>query len=359
MNFFNRLNYSLGNEDWHTEEQALRIKPNDIAICVTASGDRPLHLLMTDCAQVISIDMNQIQNFLLEIKLAAITQLNYDTYLEFLGVKPTKHRYAIFTTLKNNLSKDAIHFWENNKKMIQRGIAYQGKVERVTYVASIFLRLLRYNQIKKLFSFNDVSLQRDFIENKWDSYVFRKIFYLILNPNLMKILINDPGMISYIDPSIKPGVYIYNRMVDYLNRNLAKKSPLLQLLMTGKISSEAYFPYLTYQGYTKIRENTARLSHKTVNIIEHISHSNPNSINCFSMSDIASYMSQESFNQLLEGMYHAAKPGARFCLRKLMSNHTMPEHLINKFQRDHELEKKLEKEESNFVYQFMVGQIEK
>src|SRR4029078_5372714 len=92
MDFYNRLNYSLGNEDWHVEAQALRIVPKDRVVCVTASGDRPMHLLMTECAEIISIDMNRIQTYLLELKIAAITHLDFEKYLAFLGCTPTDHR---------------------------------------------------------------------------------------------------------------------------------------------------------------------------------------------------------------------------------------------------------------------------
>ena len=170
--------------------------------------------------------------------------------------------------------------------------------------------------------------------------------------------INDPGIISYIDESINPGGYIYQRMIDYLNNHLANKSALLQLICTGKITKEAYFPYMTFEGYEKIRKNAHKLKFYTDNVIEYLNVS-PNQFDCFSMSDIASYMPQENFTQLLTGIHYAAKPNARFCLRKLMCNNSIPTHLTKHFERDFLLEKKLEKEESNFVYRFLTGTINK
>lgn len=357
MSFYNRLNYSLGNEDWSVEEQALRINPNDKVVCVTASGDRPLHLLMTECAEIISIDMNRIQNFLLELKLAALIHLDYEPYLAFLGFKETSHRYSMFKQLKSYLSNDAFQYWEQNKKMIKRGIIYQGKVERLTYYASFLFRSLKRKHIKKLFSFNDIDAQRQFIASRWDTPLWRKIFEFSLNPNVSKILINDPGIISYVDDSITPGKYLYQRKLNYLNNYLAKHSALLQLLFTGKVSPDAYFPYLTFEGYNKIRKDVGRLKHYTVDVIEYINNTDYNEFDCFSLSDIASYMSQENFTRLLKGIYQAAKPNARFCLRKLMCNHTIPENISHHFKRDKLLEQKLEKEDSNFVYRFLVGEI--
>lgn len=358
MDFYNRLNYSLGNEDWSTEEQALRIQPNDQTLCVTASGDRPLHLLMTDCAEVIAIDMNRIQNFLLELKLAAILHLDFETYLAFLGCEPTNQRYSIFLSLTSHLSKDATDFWKNHKKSIQRGIIYQGKVERLTHYTAKIFSLLKGKKIKKLFSFDDIHSQREFIHTHWNTTVLKQLFNICFNPGILKVCINDPGILAYVDSNINPGKYMYGRMIDYLNNHLAKKSVLLQLLCTGKITKEAYFPYMTFAGYEKIRKNAHKLKFDTVNIIEYLNHT-PNRFDCFSLSDITSYMSQENFTRLLTGIHYAAKPNARFCLRKLMCGNIIPSHLSSHFIRDLPLETKLEKEESNFVYRFLTGTINK
>lgn len=359
MDFYKQLNYSLGNEDWYVEEQALRVTPGDRVVCVTASGDRPLHLLITNCAEIISIDMNRIQNYLLDLKLTAITKLDYEKYLAFLGCTFTPHRAAIFNQIKSHLSNDAALFWEQHKKMIHQGVIYQGLVERLTYSVARFFNLLRGKKIKTLFSFTEVEQQRDYLIKEWDTKILKKFFEFLLNPKIIKFIFKDPGLNSYVDSSINPGGYIYQRMVGYLQQNLARKSALLQLLLTGKVLPDAYFPYLTYDGYSKIRQDLGRLTYRTDNIVEFLNQYEPNQIDCFSMSDIASYMPQNTFERLLQGIYQSAKPNARFCMREFLSKRIIPTQLETQFQRDMLLEQKLESEESNFVYRFFVGEIKK
>ncbi len=357
MDFYNRLNYSLGNEDWDVEKQALKVNNHDRIVCVTASGDRPLHLLMTPCTEIISVDMNYIQNYLLELKIAALHHLDYEKYLAFLGCEDASDRVSMFNSLKLHLSTDALKFWSKNQAMIKKGVIYQGRVERFTNIASKVLNLIKHKKISTLFSFDDIESQREFVAKKWDTATWKWIFHVCLNPNIMKFMINDPGVISYIEPSIKPGEYIYSRMINYLNHHLAKKSALLQLILIGKILPDAYFPYLTFEGYKQIRKNVSKISFKTTNIIDYMNHPDTGKFDCFSMSDIASYMPQESFNYLLKGMHNASNHRARYCIRKLMSNHAIPADLAIHFKRNSELEKKLEHEESNFVYRFIVGEV--
>jgi S-adenosylmethionine-diacylglycerol 3-amino-3-carboxypropyl transferase len=355
MDFYKRLNYSLGNEDWAVEAQALNVTKGDRVICITASGDRPLHLLMTDCAEIISLDMNRTQNYLLELKICAIKHLDYEKYLAFLGCNHTPFRRNIFSELIKHLTKDCAAFWKKNIKMIQRGIIYQGRTERTTQIASQFFKLIRHRKIKKLFLFTHLESQRDFVKSEWDTRAWRKIFDVFMHPKMLRLLVNDPGLATSDYPH--PGTYVRHRIRDFLDNHLAIKSPLLQLLLTGSIAPDAYFPYLTYDGYTKIRSHPERLQFLTGDIVEYLEGLESSFANVFSLSDIASYMPQMDFEKLLYAMQHAASPGARICLREFISKRNFPAALFDSLRRNTTLEKKLEAEETNFVYRFMVGHI--
>lgn len=360
MDFYKQLNYSIGNEDWHVEEKALRIFPNDTVACITASGDRPLHLLMTDCKKTISIDRNHMQNHLLELKRAAIAKLDFDSYMQFIGLVPYRKRYDILKTqLIDTLPNESAAFWLKHKKMIARGIIYQGRTERLTRLGAKFIKLFRNRSIEQLLAFDDIEEQRIYVKNTWDKLLFRKFFEVISNPRLLRAVLNDPGMVTYTDYQTKPGKYIYDCMLKYLETNLAKKSPLLQLILTGRVRPQAYFPYLTESGFHTIRRNLNRLEIHTVNVVDYLKSMPDNTFNAFSLSDIASYMPQPVFNELLEGVYASAVPGAHFCMREFISSRQIPDCMQQQFKRNHALEKQLESAETNFIYRFMVGDVAK
>lgn len=357
MDFYKQLNYSLGNEDWNVERRALQIKSGDSVICVTASGDRPLHLLMTAADKIIAIDMNQTQNYLLALKLVAINELDYQTYLAFLGITPTTHRLDIFHILSSQLMPDARDFWIKNKEQIKKGIIYQGKIERITKLGALFLNSIRHKKIKELLSFDSLHDQREFIKTHWNTYLWKKLLSIFLNPRISKLFLKDPGLNLHIDYP-NPGNYINHKIIQYLNDHLAKQSPLIQLILTGKITEDAFFPYLTKEGYDKIRLNTHRLHYQTDNIITFLNQKTNERFDAFSMSDIASYMPQPVFEQLLLGIKKTANANARFCLREFMSKRIIPSQLQFSFVRDKVLEEQSEKEEKNFVYRFMIGKIQ-
>lgn len=357
--FFTRLNYSFGNEDWRVEQKALQIQSSDHVLCITASGDRPLHLLLDDCKQLTSIDANPVQNYLLKLKGAAIQTLPYEEYLQFLGAMPSKNREKSFRTVVKALDAESARFWIDQNKKVSKGIIYQGDVERLTKLVSFCAKVVRGGKVKRLFEIENIEEQREFVRTVWDTYLMRKTFEVALNKFLMRNLDIDPGLYSHVDPNIKLGRYIYERMLSSLEVGLAKENMLISLIFRGFVGKEAFPPYLKMEGYASIRQRLDRLHIKTKNALEYLAEAPSESIDRFSMSDIASYMDEDAFNTMIRHIYRTARPGARFCIRQFSSNHHIPLEFENRLQRDYDLEKTLEKEDSCFVYRFMVGTIQK
>ena len=132
MSFFHTLNYSSCNEDAITELKALDINENDVVGCITGSGDRPLHMLLNNPAKVHAFDANPIQNYLLQLKIAAIKSLNYKNFSGFIGLtdmSPVK-RESLFQKLHENMTPDASAWFLKNTSKITNGILYQGRWEK-------------------------------------------------------------------------------------------------------------------------------------------------------------------------------------------------------------------------------------
>ncbi|MCB1181280.1 MAG: DUF3419 family protein [Chlamydiia bacterium] len=357
--FFHRLSYSFGNEDWITENKALRLKPEDRALCITASGDRPLHLLLTECDTVQSIDANPIQNALLNLKAVAIAALSTDEYLAFLGLAAHRDRLGVFRQLAPQLASETVAYFSRHKGVIRRGIIYEGSMEKWSRRLSRILRLLRHKKVKKFFTFNDLEEQKKFVEEEWDCRAWRAAFNIALHPKISRLFINDPGLYEYVDASIHIGPYIRKRLEASMKRHLLKENPLLSLIFKGRVEPEGLPPYLTSAGVEKIRKQIDRLQFKTVDLLSHLKNSEGHLYDCFSLSDVASYISKKDFREVIHEIFRTARPGARFCIRQFLSCHAIPKPLTSHFIREPELEKELENLDKCFVYRFMVGTIHK
>ncbi len=357
--FFSRLSYSFGNEDWKSERAALKIAPTDRVICITASGDRPLHALLDPCQEVVAIDLNPIQNHLLILKMTALKHLEYQDYLEFLGINPAKDRKVVFNQLSAYLPAATSTFWQQRIKMIENGILYQGTIETLLKITAPILKILRPKKISKLFSFESLADQRQFIRNEWSSYFWNKAFELIFNPIFTKYMIKDPGLYENLPSTAHPGKYINDRIYSSLNRHLAKENLLMSQVCFGKVIESALPPYLTYNGSQTIRLNLDRITIQNFDIINYLEHAPDNSFDCYSLSDVISYLTPPDFQRLLNAIYRTARPGARFCMRQFISNYSIPDKWQDKFCRSPKLEKHLEENDRSMFYRFTVGTLNK
>src|SRR5438105_1314449 len=98
------INYSQCWEDPEVLLKALNINSNDIVLSVTSGGDNAIALLLCSPKKITAVDLNPTQNYLLELKLAAIQGLSYDEYLSFLGVTESSNRLGSFSKVKQYLT---------------------------------------------------------------------------------------------------------------------------------------------------------------------------------------------------------------------------------------------------------------
>ena len=355
--FFKRLSYSFGNEDCHTEHQALQIKPQDRVVCITASGDRPMHLLLKDCKEVVAVDANPVQNFLFDLKSCALKLLDPEEYLAFLGATPSGSRKSILKKILPYLSLEAAQFWQKQNHLIEQGIIYQGATEVWTRRATFFLRKLRKKEIEILFSHSDLEEQRSYLNHKWNHGFWQTCAKFAVNPWITRFLLKDPGMYAYFETHVKPGVYLYQRIMNTLDRCLAKENALISLIFLGRVLPEGMPPYLSLHNFETIKNRIDRVTVKTNDLITYLESVPENSFDCFSLSDVASYLDYERYLRLIKAVFRAASPGARFCMRQFMTRYQIPENLKLHFSRDIHLEDKLEKEDKAFVYHFTVGKV--
>ena len=358
--FFSRLSYSFGNEDWTCDQKALKIEPNDHILCITASGDRPLNLLINECGKIVSVDANPIQNHLLNLKIVAMNHLSHTEFLQFIGATDCNHRDLMYKTLAPFLESNARQYWQQNQKKVRKGVLYQGAIERWCLRLSYLIKLLKGSKnVSTLLGFDNLKEQVKFVERVWNTRLWRKAFDLALRPSLVKPIMKDPGLYENICENITPGNYIYSRMQDALHRGLAKENPLIALILNGKVPPEGFSPCLTKEGTEVIQKRLSRVSTHTQDVVTFLENATPESYDCFSMSDVASYLNPQDYIRMLKAMVKAAKPNARFSLRQFLSGYAIPADLQRHFVRDKALEQDVEMNDRCFVYRYMIGKIEK
>ncbi len=358
QHFTRKINYSSCNEDTRSELKALSITEEDIVLAITGSGARSLDLLIARPKKIISIDMNPLQNFLLELKIAAVKNLAYEEYLEFLGVRDSSRRDSLYRRLSEDLSPEAKEFWDGRLADLKRGVIYQGRWERYFKSLSVFVKMVRGKKIKKLFSFTDIAEQTDFCRKEWNTGAWRTFIVFVCHRFFWKYVFQDPGFYRYVPRDFPVGDYIYSCLTKILERYPARENHFFSLLVHNKYIDENYLPiHLKRKHYPLLQEYVSRIAIVTDSLQNFLRDLPGGSIHKFSLSDVSSYTSEGDYTSILESCARVAAPGARLCIRHFLVKREIPPCLRPRIERFSALERELEIMDMSYAFTFQVGRI--
>jgi len=350
--------YSTCDEDSLSELRALEITANDSIVSVTGSGCRTLSLLTMNPRSVVSVDYSPGQNYLLELKLAAIHGLSYDDLLAFFGVDKSDRRWETFESLTPRISAPAAAYFRRHPDAIRKGILFSGRHEQF-YVRLVVptMHLLFGRKLRRLFAAPTIEEQhriyRAELAGKLWQWMIRQGFS---ESSLRRILNDDKYHIEIDVPS--PGDYLLERLDHTFSYHLARKNHWVSFMLNGKYPDRTCLPhFLLRESYEAIRRATTVLTPVTDNLIEYLKRLPDKSVDKFSLSDVTSCINKAEFNALLEQVFRTGKPGARLCYRNFLAKHSVPRDSETRMVRDDALAAELDRDDLAFAYSFEVATV--
>jgi S-adenosylmethionine-diacylglycerol 3-amino-3-carboxypropyl transferase len=307
--FQKTVNYASSNEDSGSEIRALRIREKDAVLCITGSGARPLDLLAASPRKIVSIDVNPCQNFLLELKMAAIRKLSYREYLEFLGVTRSENRPGLYRFICGLLSGQARKFWDSHSSIIRKGVLYQGRWERYFRSLAFCVGCVRPRLLRKIFNAETLAEQAKLWSEEWVNPVWRSFLKIISMRLVWKYAFGDPGFFLHVPESFSIHAYLENRFNNAFDHFLASESPFAHLLFFGKFDEWGVLPiHLQEDHFETLRRNLPRLSIVTQSLEEYLNAFDGVPFQKFSLSDVASYTEPNTYQTIWEKIVRKASP---------------------------------------------------
>lgn len=107
------LIYNTCWEDPRLDRAALELGPSDTVLVITSAGCNALDYALAGPRRVHAVDVNPRQNALLELKLAGIRALDYESFFALFGTgRIANHRAVYASRLREHLSESARRFWD-------------------------------------------------------------------------------------------------------------------------------------------------------------------------------------------------------------------------------------------------------
>ncbi len=317
-NFARTLNFTSANEDGTTELAALCLQPTDHVLCLTASGARPLDLLLGNPQRITAIDINPAQNELLRLKIAALHALGDAEVHAYLGIAPCPDREALHVRVEAHLTPASRAFWSARLNAILAGIWHSGRWERVLRLGAFGTRLIRWRAIDALFAAPSPEAQAEIWKRAFDDAVWHGAVRLLSQRWFWTRVIGEPGGAFLPEPAESEArlTGLFRRASENI---LFRDSDFATLLFRGQHTRRGALPlHMRPENFAILRERLDRIVIAEEGLAG-LAVSGLGPFEAFSLSDFGSYYGQADYDACWRGILAAAKPGARWCERVFMN----------------------------------------
>ncbi len=355
---FERLLFAQSWEDPEADIEALQIEPSDQMLVVTSGGCNALSLLTTEPKALIAIDMNPVQSWLLELKLAGIRALSHEEFLQLLGVQFVEESdpnhsspTALYGKIRDLLSPGARAFWDGNLHLNQQGVLQSGRYERYLRAFRRLLRLIQGGSTIRDLLHQSPDTQREFYRTRWDRAAWRFFFRIFFSRQVLGYGGLDPAFFKYTNGIGSFGEH-WRRLVEHVLTDLPVRDNYFvsQICFGRYLNRDAVPRYLNPQHFCRLKACVDRVQIVTEELERFLLRSDSDSIDKFALSNVFEWVDEVTFEQLLRELWRVARPGGRLCYRNLLVHRERPESLAALFQPDHELARKLLWRDRSFVY---------
>ena len=167
----NNLVYNTCWEDPRLDRVALELGPDDNVLVITSAGCNALDYALQSPNHVYAVDMNPRQNALLELKLAGIRNLDFDSFFHMFGEGRLPDAVDVYQRLlRDDLSAWSQKYWDRWIRFFdnrRRPFYYRGTSGTFAKMMNTYVdRVIRVRQwIDEILNAQTVEQQREIYDN--------------------------------------------------------------------------------------------------------------------------------------------------------------------------------------------------
>jgi S-adenosylmethionine-diacylglycerol 3-amino-3-carboxypropyl transferase len=363
---FETLLFAQSWEDPELDIEALRIAANDRVLVVTSGGCNALSILTTGPKELIAIDMNPAQSWLLELKLAGIRTLSHEEFLQLLGVKfieePNPNDVGpaeIYGRVRRLLSEEARDFWDRNLHLIRQGVLEVGRYE--SYLATLrrVLRFLVGSSTLRDLMRQQLATQEEFYRERWDHCAWRLFIRIFFSRYVLGKRGLDSEFFKYVEGVSSFGEHWLQLAKHVLTDLPVRENYFLAQILFGKyLNREAVPRYLHPRHFENLKRYADRVRVVTQELEGFLVQSPAAGIDKHALSNVFEWVDEPTYQGLLREIWRVASPGARICYRNLLVRRERPASLAHLLRSLPEEAQRLLWCDRSFVYSnFVVEEI--
>lgn len=356
---FTGLLYAQGWEDPRPDFKALKIKKGDTIFTITSGGCNALAYLVKAPGRIICLDMNERQNHLMALKIAAFRMFDHSRLLQFMGVTECLDRVGMYDGLSSLLGDKAREFWNDNLENIRDGIIHAGRYERyMKLLKQLFYVIVGKHAALKIFSIPE-NERLQFYEKHWNNLRWKIFTRIFLSKKLM-VRRFDKRFYSYLESGFDFNAYYRAAIKRAVTELPARNNNFLNYILRGTYTPDSLPVYLQEENFNTIRNNLDAIETVNGKCYEFLQKLPDNTIDQFNFTNIFEWMSIEEYTAHLKECLRTGKNGSVIIYRNHLVTRRRPEELSKWIVPDRKLSEELHRQDLSFIYKdYVIERISK
>ncbi len=318
-------------EDPRLDRVALELSSRDRVVVITSAGCNALDYALAGAGHVHAVDMNPRQNALLELKLAAARQLDYETFFQLFGRGRLPQWSKIYThELRSHLQPEVRAFWDRKGELFaghgrRKSFYFRGTSGTFAWLVNYYVdRVAKLrDSVNALLAADSIEQQRDiFQQYKLSDRLWRPMIRFAMKRDMTLALLGVPrAQRRQIDEGYPGGIlqFVIDRVETVFTKLPLKDNYFWRVYMTGEYTPECCPEYLKRENFAAMKDGISdRVTTHTSSILSFVQQ-HPGEITRFVLLDHMDWLTRDPAKKILTHEWQAivdkAAPQARILWR--------------------------------------------
>jgi S-adenosylmethionine-diacylglycerol 3-amino-3-carboxypropyl transferase len=194
------LVYNTCWEDPRLDRVALDLGPRDTIVMITSAGCNALDYALVQPRHIFCVDMNPRQNALLQLKQAAIRELDFEDFFQIFGRGRHKNFHEIYTArLRRHLTPRSRHYWDRHQRYFngrgwRNSFYFEGTSGLVARLMNTYINRKKglRQEIDLLLEAKSVEEQREIYDRSLRPFLRGKLLKMLLGRDTTMSLLGVP-----------------------------------------------------------------------------------------------------------------------------------------------------------------------
>jgi len=341
-----RLFFAQVREDPVLEIEAIEAGPGDTVVVVSSGGCTALSLLAAGAGTVVAVDLNKSQNHIVELKLAAVSELSAPDATRFLGGWPADiaWRRSTYSRLRERMTPAATAYWDARRTQVTAGVITAGVSERFigTIMRAVRTAIHPPARVRRLLACKTLDEQRALYATEWDSRRWRLLFTALLNKVVFRKTYS-PAFFQHVEnPSFAK--HFYGLAEHALTNVPIATNYFVHQMLTGFYPAGVAGglpPYLDATSPASLADAAERLTMVDGSFGDYLKTCADGSLAGFALSNICEWLTPAQIDDMLTEIVRTARPGARLVFRNFVGWTDLPARWADQISEDAELGERL------------------